>query len=57
MKQKQFFTNESNYYWSYAKNKVFEQINSKNFPSAFFSIIGILTNTHGQARGVAVEIL
>ena len=63
MNQKQFFTNESNYYWSYTKDTIFGPIKSKNFPSAFFSIIGIMAedcnyhikNCYGSDRRLFFE--
>ena len=43
MKQKQFFTDTIHSFWNYTKRiSSFDQINSKNFPAAFFSVIGIM---------------
>ncbi|MBQ7077965.1 MAG: hypothetical protein IJM91_07520 [Lachnospiraceae bacterium] len=43
MNQKHFFIGHNLFSWNYgAKSSVFDQINSSNFPAAFFSIIGIM---------------
>ncbi len=43
MKQKQFFTDNDRFNWDYgARSTLFDTISSKNFPAAFFSIIGIM---------------
>ena len=43
MNQKDFFSNNNHYFWDYKPYiKGISTINSKNFPAAFFSVIGIM---------------
>ena len=41
MNQKLFFTNSKDTFWDYKANKL-KEINSHNFPAAFFSVIGVM---------------
>ena len=64
MKQKQFFMGDANFNWKYAPcSNYFDTISLKNFPVAFFSVVGIMAedcNYHikicyGQDRRVFFE--